>query len=919
MEISTHANVNGPDAILGPELAGEVESMSQYNLDKMLNPQSLAVIGATDRPGTVGCVIMENLKSGGFRGPIFPVNPKRDQVLGVPAFPSVGAIGKPIDLALLCIPIAAVPGVMEECAAAGVGSAIIFSAGGKEIGPEGAEIEERIRSAASKNRIRLLGPNCMGLSVGAIHLNASFFHAMPQRGRVAFAAQSGAMCSTVLDYGLGERIGFSHFVSVGSTIDVDFADLIDYFGNDRDVSSILLYIEGIRDTRKFLSAARAVSRIKPIIVLKSGRSQAGAAAAQSHTGALAGEDLVYDAAFQRAGIVRVKMLVDLFSCADLLDKQTLPQGPNMAILTAAGGLGVMMADYLAEYGLEPARLRPETIKALDQYCPPLWSRGNPVDFTAAMKFEDIPRLVSICADAEEVDAISVIFVPNGLFPPSCFAELMVSDKVTTDKPVFILLPGGEQANAGRSRLTESGFPVFSSPESAVRSFYYLYEYQRSLKMLREVPRPTGTVIRVNREAAKSLIHGVLASGRSLLTEFESKSLLSGYGIPVNETLVAETSIQAVEMARRIGYPVAAKVHSHTITHKTDVGGIRLNLSNADDVIDAFDQIQDSIRTHAPDAHFGGVTIQKMVVEKGCELILGSKLDPDFGPVLVFGMGGVMTEVIQDRAVGLPPLNRLLARRMIESTKVFKLLRGFRGSAPADLEMLEEILIRLGQLVTDFPEIQELDINPLLASANRTYGLDARVVVGAPPRQAPWHMALSTYPEAYEQELECRGRTLMVRPIRPEDAPSLTDFLLELSERSRVGKLVRRFEDFDERFVARLTQIDYDRDMVLVAATGPEGTGEIVGLARYFGDPDLIEAEVSITIADAWQGHGVGAKLLDLILKAARKRGFKKAWGLCRAQSGDMISLIKRQKQAEIVSVEEGLRLKLVVNLMAYEG
>jgi acetyltransferase len=893
--------------------------MSQYNLDKMLNPGSVAVVGATDRPGTVGCVIMENLKNGGFSGPIFPINPKRDQVLGLPAFPSVGAVGKPIDLAVLCIPIAAAPSVIEECAAAGVGSAIITSAGGKEIGPEGAAVEERIRSAASKSRIRLLGPNCMGLSVGAINLNASFFHAMPQRGRVAFAAQSGAMCSTVLDYGLGERIGFSHFVSVGSTIDVDFADLIDYFGNDRDVSSILLYIEGLRDTRKFLSAARAVSRIKPIIVLKSGRSHAGAAAAQSHTGALAGEDLVYDAAFQRAGIIRVNMLVDLFSCADLLDKQTLPQGPNMVILTAAGGLGVMMADYLAEYGLEPARMTPATILALDRYCPPLWSRGNPVDFTAAMKFENIPRLISICAEAEEIDAISIIFIPNGLFPPAQFADLIVSNKVATEKPIFVVLPGGEQAKAGRSRLTENGFPVFFSPESAVRSFYYLYEYQRSLKMLTEVPRPTST-IRVDRPAARSLIDGVMGSGRTLLTEFESKALLKAYGIPVNETHVAETSIRAVELARQIGYPVAAKVHSLTITHKSDVGGIRLDLRNADDVIDAFDQIRESVRSHAPDADFGGVTIQKMVQENGYELILGSKLDPDFGPVLVFGMGGVMTEIFQDRAVGLPPLNRLLARRMIESTRVYKLLRGFRGSGPADLDLIEEILIRLGRLVSDFPEIHELDINPLLAAERRTYALDARVVTGSPARPAPWHMALSSYPEEYEEEFESREKArLTVRPIRPEDAPSLMDFFVELSEKSRVGKLVRRFEDFDERFVARLTQIDYDRDMVLVAVTGSKGSGEIVGLARYFGDPDQIEAEVSITIADAWQGCGVGAKLLDLILKAARKRGFKKAWGLCRPQSRDMISLIERQREAEIVPVEEGLRLKLIVDLTAYLG
>jgi acetyltransferase len=888
--------------------------MSQTNLDKMFRPESVAVVGATDRTGTVGCTVLENLKAGGFEGSIFPINPKRDQILGLRAFPSVGAVGRPFDLALICTPITSVPSMIEECALAGVGSAVIYSAGGKEIGPEGAELEERIRSAALKGRVRLLGPNCMGLSVGSIRLNASFFHAMPQRGKVAFAAQSGAMCSTVLDYGLDEGIGFSHFVSVGSMSDVDFADLIDYFGNDEDVGSIILYMEGIRDTRKFLSAARAVSRIKPIIVLKSGRSQAGAVAAQSHTGALAGEDMAYDAAFKRAGIVRVNMLVDLFSCADLLAKQTLPQGPNMAVITGAGGLGVMMADYLAEHGLHPARLKPATIRKLDQYCPPLWSRGNPIDFTGAMKFENIPKLISICAEADEIDAISVIFIPNGLFPPVKFAELLVSQKVVTDKPIFVVLPGGVQAKAGRDLLSRSGFPTFPSPESAVRSFHYLLEYRRSLKMLTEVPRPTSTPLSIDRPGARSLVDGVIGSGRRLMTEFESKKLLSAYGIPVNETRVAESRIRAVELARELGYPVAAKVHSQRITHKSDIGGIRLDLRNADDVIDAFDQIRDSVRVHAPGESFGGVTIQKMVSEKGNEVILGSRLDPDFGPVLVFGMGGVMTEIIKDRAVGLPPLNRLLARRMIDSTKVYQLLKGFRGRPAANLELLEEILIRLSRLVADFPEIRELDINPLLITDRQAYALDARAVVGLPAKPAPWHMALSSYPEEYEEEVESRnGSRIQVRPVRPEDAPLITDFFTALSERSLVGKLIRRFQNFDDRFIARLTQIDYDRDMVLVAVDKSQ-SGQIIGLARYFGDPDLNEAEVSITIADHWQGQGVGAKLLDLILRAARKRGFKKAWGLCQPQNRDMVSLIERRPEGKIVPVENGEKLKMMVDL-----
>jgi acetyltransferase len=891
--------------------------VSQYNLNKLFCPESVAVIGASERPGSVGHTIMENLLAAQYTGKIFPVNLKHKQILGLDAFPSVLAIGAPVDLAVVCSPMAFVPGVIEECAAAGVGGAVIISAGGKEVGAQGAEIEEKIRLAARKGKVRLVGPNCMGLSCGAVNLNASFFHAMPLRGRVAFAAQSGAMCSTVLDYGLDEHIGFSHFVSVGSMIDVDFADLIDYFGSDPEVSSIILYIEGLSATRKFLSAARAVSRVKPIIVLKSGRSEAGAIAAQSHTGALAGEDLVYDAAFKRAGIIRVEMLEDLFSCSDLLAKQTLPKGPNMAIITCAGGMGVMAADYLANYDIRPARLKPETLAALDQYCPPMWSRGNPIDFTGAMKFEDVPKLIDICVRAEEVDAVSVIFIPNGLLPPEKFGEILIANKTVTEKPTFILLPGGEQAKPARALLGRNGFPTFATPEAAMRSFYYLYEYQRSLKMLTEIPEPTTSSIEVDKERAKSLIMDVLGADRRLMTEYEAKLLLAAYGIPVNETFVAKDKIEAVLLARKIDYPVAAKIHSLKITHKSDIGGVQLDLRNADDVIDAFDEIEKAVTVHGSADDFSGITIQKMVKEKGYEVILGSKFDPDFGPVMVFGMGGVMTEIFKDRAVGLPPLNRLLARRMMEPTKVYHLLEGFRGRPAANVPLLEQVLIRLSRLVSDFPEIQELDINPFLIGVEDGFALDARVVVDFPSRPAPWHMALSTYPEGYEVTIETgKGEPLLIRPVRPEDAPGLAAFFNALSDKSRTGKILQA-NTFNERFIARLTQIDYDRDMVLVAVIPQEGETEVVGVARYFGDPDVIEAEMLITIADSWRGQGVGAALVKLILKAARKRGIKRVWGIISSANRGIISLMDGQGKMNLIPLEGGRELKLIIDIERY--
>lgn len=886
--------------------------MSLYHLEKIFKPASVAVVGATEREFTVGRAVLNNLINGGFNGHIYPVNPSRSRVLDLPAYETVTAIGRPVDLVVICTDIETVKPIIEECAELGVGGAIILSAGGKEIGPQGALLEKEIKAAADKGGVRLIGPNCVGISSSASKLNASFTHSMPLPGKLAFIAQSGAVCTVVLDFANQENIGFSHFISLGSMLDVDFGDLIDYLGNDPDVGSILLYIEGVPQPRKFLSAARAVSRIKPIIVLKSGRSRAGAKAALSHTGALAGEDAVYDAAFKRAGIVRVKLLEDLFGCAELLAKQRPPKGPNLGIVTIAGGLGVMAADYLADFGLEPATLRLETLEAIDQHAPAVWSRGNPMDLTGAVTIEGFQAVLKICTQAEELDANLLIYASNGLFSAELFAAYISEDldRHRKKKPIIAVMPGGADMEPGRRHLNRVGIPTYSSPEAAIRAFHYLYTYERNLKLLQEIPTGDTLPLAFDTGKVRAMIDQAINEERFLLTEFESKTILQAYGFPVNHTEIAPTAMDAVRCARVMGYPVAAKIHSSTITHKSDVGGIILDLRNADDVIDAFEAIETAVRQKCPEAHFGGVTIQQMIRGKGHEVILGLKQDPDFGPVLLFGMGGVLTELIKDRAIGLPPLNRLLARRMLEETKIFKLLQGYRKEPPANIELLEEILMRLSQLAVDFPEINELDINPLLLIGKDAWAVDARIVLKPSRRKAPWHMAISCYPAEYETAFLAKNdQDLFIRPIKPEDAQLLADFFLSLSERTILHRFLQPVTSFEPEILARFTQIDYDRDLALVAIDSSANAPQMVGVARYFRKPGKAEAKAFVVIADKWQGQALGAKLLEMIVQAAFSQGIKTLHGECLMENRWMINLA-REFGAEVVPHADGKRIRL---------
>ena len=720
--------------------------MGLSNLERLLSPSSIAVVGASDREKSIGRSLLENFRDGGFPGAVYPINPKRDNILGLKAYPSLSDVKQPIDMAVIMTRITTVPDIIRECVALGIGGAVIISSGGKEAGEEGRKIEAEIKKEADRGSVRIVGPNCIGVLNTRAKMNASFGHVLPKAGNLAFVSQSGGTTTAVLDVAVTEDIGFSYFISVGSMLDVDFGDIIEYLGDDPHTTGILLYAESITNHGKFLNAARNVTKRKPIVLLKVGRSAVGAKAAQSHTGALAGEDDVYDAAFSRAGIIRVDTLNQLFDCADMMAKQPLPKSPNLAIVTNTGGPGVMAADCLAFHGIDLPALSDSTMEKLNGILSPFWSHGNPVDILGDAPPEVFRQAALICANAEEFDALLIMNTPQAQVPSTDRARVLCEGLKDINLPVFSSWIGTEEVYESRNLFRKAGIPTYDSPERAVRAFLYMYQYRQYLDTLHEWSSGSVKDIQTNRVKSRSIIEKALNADRYLLTETESKELLDCYGIPVTATKRAATSDQAVELAEEMGYPVVLKLDSQDISHKSDAGGVMLNLVDKREVHEAFKEILSNARAYDARARISGVTVQPMVRTDGHELILGVKKDPDFGPVLLFGMGGITAELIRDRVIALPPLDRLLARRMIESTKVYKLLQGFRGLPGADIGILEEILVRLSQLVIDFPEIVELDVNPLIAHEKGAVSLDARVVIERATVPAPDHLALRSMSE-----------------------------------------------------------------------------------------------------------------------------------------------------------------------------
>ena len=892
--------------------------MGLYNLDKIFEPESIAVVGASEKEGSIGSVHVQNLIQGGYQGKIFPVNPHYTSTHGLKAYPSISRIDHAVDLAIIAIPISSVPSVIRECAQVRVGGAIVVSAGGKETGPQGREIEDRIRREAETGGLRIIGPNCLGIICPGRKLNASFAAHMPQSGKVAFISQSGAICTAILDLALKEEIGFSHFVSIGSMLDVDFGDLIDYLGNYPEVNSILLYIESLTNFRKFMSAARAVSRVKPIVVLKSGRSPAGARAAASHTGAMVGEDAVYDAAFKRAGIVRVQTFGELFDCAELMAKQPRPKGPRLGIITNAGGPGVMAADSLAEYGAEPARLEQETIEQLNELLPPFWSHSNPIDVLGDASPERYAKAVDICLKAKELNGLLLILTAQGMTNPAEVAELLTQKLKAKPCPVFASWMGGMEVEKGRDILNHAGIPTYDTPESAVKAFMYMHEYSCNLQMLQEIPPKLAKELHFDRDWARAIIDEELKSGNGILTEIESKSLLTAYGIPVIHTEVATSVEEAKRLATHMGYPIVVKVHSPDIVHKTEAGGVQLDLYSEAAVSVAYRKTIKNARAYNPEAKILGVTLQPMIQRPDYEILLGAKRNENFGPVILFGMGGVLTELLKDWSIGLPPLNRSLARKLMESTRAYSLLKGYRNKPGANLALLEEMIIRLSQLLEDFPEIIELDMNPVIVNEGRPIAADARVILRPAEVSAPLHLVISPYPTQYEyREVVKDGLAVFIRPIKPEDAPALLDLFHTLSPTSVYYRFFSPMKSLSASMLARFTQIDYDREIALVALQEERPEGKMLGVARVIGDPDGKKAEFAVMVGDPWQGKGVGAKLLEKCLQIAKRRGIETVWGIVLRENTQMLAL-GRKLGFEASRTEEPGELELTIDLRSVQ-
>jgi acetyltransferase len=857
-------------------------------LDCIFAPKAVALIGATENPNSVGRTVLENLQKGGMAGPIYPVNPKRDTVLGTKAYPSILAVPGKVDLVVVVTPSPSIPGIIKDCVQAGVKGAIIISAGFKETGAAGLELERQVLVEARRGQMRVVGPNCLGVMVPGWKLNATFAAGIARTGSVGFISQSGALCTAVLDWSLKENVGFSAFVSIGSMADVGWGDLIYHLGDDPGTHSIVIYMESIGDARAFLSAAREVALTKPIIVIKPGRTSAAAKAAASHTGSLTGSDEVLQAAFQRAGVLRVENISELFDMAEVLSKQPRPRGPHLTVITNAGGPAVLATDMLITSGGQLSELSPESMAAYNQILPPAWSHNNPVDIIGDASPALYAKAVDIAAKDPKTDGLLVILTPQAMTDATATAEQLKPYSHFEGKPILASWMGADAVIAGEDILNAANVPTFKYPDRAARAFCYMWRYTENLRMLYETPLPSPEKedVAAAHSEADAMLKAIRKKGRTILTEFESKQLLAAHGIPTVETHIATTEAEAIRQATHMGYPVVLKLYSETITHKTDVGGVQLNLRNPSSVRRAWRAIQSAVEEKAGQEHFLGVTVQPMIKLDGYELIIGSSIDPQFGPVLLFGTGGQLVEVFKDRALGLPPLNGTLARRMMENTRIYTALKGVRGRASVDLQALEQLLVRFSELVVSQPWIKEIDINPLIAAPKRLLALDARVLLHDPktPEAALPASAIRPYPVQYCGVWKSKNKKrIVIRPIRPEDEPLMVKFHETLSEQSvyqRYFSVLQLSQRTAHERLRRICFNDYDREIALVAEhkETPGAEPRILGVGRLSKLHGVNEGEFAILVSDVWQGQGLGCELLRRVVEVGRDEKLQRIVG-----------------------------------------
>ena len=871
--------------------------MSQHHLTSLFAPKSVAVYGASDRIDSVGQIVFQNMLQSGYQGALYPMNPMRAEVQGRKAYASLSQIDGAVELAVIATPAQTVPDIIEECGKHQVKAAVIITAGFGEAGEEGKALELAVLKNAQRYGIRLIGPNCLGVMRPDIGLNATFNKGSAVSGNVAFVSQSGALCTAILDWAHAQDIGFSSVISMGSSLDVDFGEILDYLISDVKTQSILLYIEGIRDARSFMSGIRAAARIKPVILVKVGRHAAASKAAMSHTASLVGSDDAFEAAVRRAGVVRVQTVTQLFSVAKALSCGFHPTGNRLAIVTNGGGPGVMATDCAIDFGLTMATLSDTTIEKLNQVLPTTWSHGNPIDIIGDAQSDRYQHAVKACLEDPNVDGVLTILTPQAMTKPLEAAKVVIELSNQYNKPLLTSWMGGEQVTESRTAFKASKKPTFRTPEPAVEVFSFLSAYHKNQKLLIQMPGPLSHHLQPDVEGARMVIEGALQERRKVLTEMESKALLSAFHIPVAQTMVAHSPNEALLIAQQLGFPVAMKVNSPDITHKTDAGGVLLNLANAQAVRSAYHEIVDNIKRYRPDAKLDGISIEPMIVKpNGRELMVGVTNDPVFGPVITFGAGGTTVEVMGDRSVTLPPLNSFLVKDLIQGTHVAKMLGAFRHMPPVNMDALESVLLRVSEMVCELPMLMEMDINPLIVDENGALAADARVVVELrqPSADRYAHMAIYPYPTHLVSHWQLAdGTDVVIRPIRPEDAELEQKFVRDLSEESRYFRFMNSVQELSESMLVRFTQIDYSREMALLAVTEEQGQEVELGVTRFAINPDGESCEFALVVADSMRGKGLGNKLMIALMDAARSKGMKIMEGDVLNKNASMLKLMRR--------------------------
>ncbi len=871
--------------------------MNQHHLKPLFAPQSVAVFGASDRVDSVGQIVFQNMLQSGYKGALYPINPTRAEVQGCKAYSSIAQIAEPVELAVIVTPPQTVPDIIEECGKHHVKAAIVITAGFGEAGEAGKALEQAVLKNAERYGIRLIGPNCLGVMRPDIGLNATFNKGSAAAGNLAFVSQSGALCTAILDWAQTSDVGFSSVISMGSSADVDFGEIIDYLVSDPKTHSILLYIEGIRNARSFMSAIRAAARIKPVILVKVGRHAVASKAAMSHTASLVGSDDAFEAAVRRAGVVRVHSVTQLFSAAKALSFGFKPTGNRLAIVTNGGGPGVMATDCAADFGLEMATLSDDTMKILNEALPHTWSHGNPIDIIGDAQSDRYHAAVKACLEDPNIDGVLTLLTPQAMTKPLEAANAVIEVSSHFHKPLLTSWMGGAQVMESRAAFKKSRIPTFRTPEPAVEVFSFLSAYHKNQKLLMQMPGPLSHKLEPDVEGARMIIEGALQEKRKVLSEMESKALLSAFHIPVAQTMVAHSPNEALLIAQQLGFPVAMKINSPNITHKSDAGGVMLNLMNAQAVRGAYHDIIENVKRNRPEALIDGISIQPMIVKpNGRELMVGVTNDPVFGPVITFGAGGTTVEIMGDRSVTLPPLNLFLVKDLIQGTHVSKMLGAFRHMPPADMNALESVLLRVSEMVCELPMMMEMDINPLILDEKGALAADARVVVEfrQPNADRYSHMAIYPYPTHMVSNWQLTdGTDVVIRPIRPEDAALSQDFVRHLSEESRYFRFMNSVHELSDAMLVRFTQIDYSREMALIAVLEEKDQDIELGVTRYAINPDGESCEFALVVADSMRGKGLGHKLLTTLMDAARANGLKFMEGEVLKNNTSMLKLMSR--------------------------